>query len=99
MILKSCPFCGKSAMNWSSGDTRCSDDRCNGASITKIERWNRRPIEAALLDAVKLVLVGLERGNVKANPIMPFDPNAKELKLMSLEEILQAAIAKAEGRS
>lgn len=47
------------------------------------------------MKALQLTLSGLESGNVKSKPIIDFgDENAENLPMMSLEQVIRAAIAK-----
>lgn len=60
------------------------------AEVERLREHNER-----MGSALTLVQIGLERGNVKAKPLLVMDdPNAKTLPMTSLAQIIEAALAR-----
>ena len=80
--------------------TVCIDCTGSGTSFDE-SAANARLIAAApaLLEALELVLRGLDAGTVKAQPIMDMDRTAASVEIRSLASIVRAAIAAARGQA
>ena len=79
---------GRSIGDMSAGFPQCSIDE-QGANATLAAA------APSLLYVVKLLLRGLQSGNVKAKPLLLMDFEAETRELESLHDLATAAIAKA----
>ena len=50
---------------------------------------------AALGEALRLVSAGLKKGSIKSRPIIQFNADDEQANMQTLEEIVDAALAKA----
>ena len=67
------------------------------AAATELRRQHE--VNQELLALARLLLRGLDSGNVKAKPIIEMDDDAPMVQMQSLASIARAAIAKATGET
>ena len=67
------------------------------AAATELRRLHE--VNQELLALARLLLRGLDSGNVKAKPIIEMDDDAPMVQMQSLASIARAAIAKATGEN
>ena len=69
-------------------------DRCHYIPLLDLARALERS-NASLLETLGLVRIGLSNGSIKSKAVMTIDHNAESMEMQSLEEIVDAAINRA----